>query len=157
MSAPTGNEFWKRRSKDGRDKEYTKDALWEGACEFFQWCDDNPWKEKDWVGKDAVQVVRETPRPFTIKGLCIYLDISEQTLNNYEKQEEYFGVVTRIKDIIHTQKFEGAAVGVYNSNIIARDLGLADKTDNKNTNTNYNVPLTPEDIKNISDSLEKEV
>jgi hypothetical protein len=127
MAAPIGNQFWKKRSKDGRDKDYTPDTLWEESCNYFQWCEDNPWKEKDWVGKDAVRVEREKPRPFTVLGLCIFLDIDHQTLLNYEKTKEYFAVVTRIKDIIYTQKFEGAAVGAYNSNIIARDLGLSDK------------------------------
>lgn len=32
-----------------------------------------------------------------------------------------------VETTIYTQKFEGAAVGAFNSNIIARDLGLADK------------------------------
>jgi hypothetical protein len=31
------------------------------------------------------------------------------------------------------QKFEGAAVGAFNSNIIARDLGLIDRTELKVT------------------------
>lgn len=127
MAAPKGNQFWKDRMKDGRDKDYTPESLLEASCNYFQWCEDNPWTEKDWVGKDAVMVKRETPRPFTLQGLCIFLNISDQTLNNYEKSEEYFGIVTRIKQIIYNQKFEGAAVGAYNANIIARDLGLSDK------------------------------
>ena len=35
---------------------------------------------------------------------------------------------------MYSDKYEGAAVGIYNPNIIARDLGLADKTENDNTN-----------------------
>lgn len=42
-----GNQFWKRRSKHGRDKLFkTPDVLWEAACEYFQWCDDNPLLEE---------------------------------------------------------------------------------------------------------------
>ncbi len=44
-----------------------------------------------------------------------------------EEYKDFFGVYTRISQIIRTQKFEGAAVGLFNANIIARDLGLADK------------------------------
>ncbi|MDC9826565.1 terminase small subunit, partial [Devosia sp. ZB163] len=33
----------------------------------------------------------------------------------------------RVDEIIRAQKFEGAAAGLLNPNIIARDLGLADK------------------------------
>jgi hypothetical protein len=34
---------------------------------------------------------------------------------------------------MYAQKFEGAASGAFNANIIARDLGLADKTEMKVT------------------------
>ena len=44
MAAPKGNQFWMLRSKHGRDKLFaTPEALWEAACEYFQWCDENPW------------------------------------------------------------------------------------------------------------------
>ena len=43
MAAPKGNQFWMLRSKHGRDKLFaTPEALWEAACEYFQWCDENP-------------------------------------------------------------------------------------------------------------------
>lgn len=35
--------------------------------------------------------------------------------------------MTRVEQIIRQQKFEGAAAELLNPNIIARDLGLADK------------------------------
>ena len=38
-------------------------------------------------------------------------------------------IIHKIEEIIYNQKFEGAAVGIFNSNIIARDLGLSDKKD----------------------------
>ncbi len=36
---------------------------------------------------------------------------------------------TRVDEIIRTQKFQGASADLLNANIIARDLGLADKTE----------------------------
>lgn len=131
MAATPGNQWWKLRSKHGRDKIFTApEILWEAACEYFEATDKRKWVKKDWVGKDAQEVDRETDTPYTLSGLCLFLDIDEDTLNNYGTKEEYkdyFGVVTRVKRVIYTQKFEGAAVGAYNANIIARDLGLADK------------------------------
>jgi hypothetical protein len=38
-----------------------------------------------------------------------------------------------VEEIIRTQKFEGASADLLNPNIIARDLGLADKQDNTTT------------------------
>lgn len=119
MGAPKNNQFWKARSKHGRDKVFsTPCILWEAGCEYFQWCDDNKW--------DGEKV-----RPYTIEGLCIFLGINSRTFRNYQSKDEYkdfIPILSTIEDIIRTQKFEGAAVGAFNSNIIARDLGLKDET-----------------------------
>lgn len=130
MGAPKENQFWKLRSKHGRDKIFSEpDVLWEAACEYFEWCEKNPLTEQDWVGKEGDEVTKNLMRPFTLSGLCVFLDCDEQTLKNYgtkEVNKDFFGIYTRISQIIRTQKFEGAAVGLFNANIIARDLGLSD-------------------------------
>lgn len=68
-------------------------------------------------------------RPFTLHGLCRYLQCNTHYFNNFdaEKHEGFSEVVTRIRETIYEQKFSGAASGFLNPNIIARDLGLADK------------------------------
>lgn len=130
MAAPAENQFWKQRSKHGRDKIFsTPEILWAAACEYFEWCDANPWQQQNWVGKDGDEVVRKLIRPYTLSGFCVFIDCEERSLRNYGTKEEYkdfFPVVTRIEQITRTQKFEGAAVGIFNANIIARDLGLSD-------------------------------
>jgi hypothetical protein len=158
MAAPEGNKFWELRSKHGRDKIFeTPEVLWESACEYFEWCTENPLIEENWVGKDGDKVEKNLMRPFTLSGLCVYLDCGEQTLRDYSKKKDFSEVYTRIEQIVRTQKFEGAAVGLFNASIIARDLGLTDKSENKNTNTNYNSePLTAEKIKEINKALEDE-
>lgn len=135
MAAPKGNSFWKLVGKAWESEKTFKSPqeLWERACEYFQWIDDNPWQKIDAAkagDRFGEHVIIPTARPYTISGLCLYLGISEDTLNNYEKKqgyEAYFGVTSAIKKICYTQKFEGAAVGAFNANIIARDLGLSDK------------------------------
>jgi hypothetical protein len=128
MGAPIGNEFWKRRTKHGRDKLFTKpELLWEAAQEYFQWCFDNPLIEIDFVGKDATQVQKPKIRAFTWSGLELYLDIA--SLREYKSNpdyKEFSHIITRIEKIMYTQKFEGAAAGLLNPNIIARDLRLND-------------------------------
>lgn len=145
MAAPIGSQFWKL-GNPGRDKTFaTPEELWGKACEYFQWCDEHPIIQKDWVGKDADEVEREKPVPYTLDGLCFYLGITDDTLRNYGKEkgyELYFGVYTRIMQVVRAQKFTGAAVGLFNASIIARDLGLSEKTENNNTNKNeYKVTL----------------
>lgn len=124
------NEFWKMRSSHGRKPIFPKpDDLWNACCEYFQWVADNPlYEEKAWhsnglITKDAVAKMRA----MTITGLCIFLDISFQGWTEYCAKPDFSEITTRVENIIKTQKFEGAAAEFLNANIIARDLGLADK------------------------------
>lgn len=134
MPAPKGNQFWKIRSKHGRDKLFsTSDKLWEAACEYFEWCDENPWAETQTKTRETSTEETRTPtaRPYTLSGLCIYLGCNTHYISQFktrleEGEEDFTSVITRIEEIIYTQKFEGAAVGAFNANIIARDLGLKD-------------------------------
>jgi hypothetical protein len=133
MGAPKGNQFWKQRTKHGVDKLFSSpEVLYEEACKYFQWCDDNPWQKHEPVkaGPEFGNTVQAPiARPYTISGLCLFLKIDQATLYSYETSEshkDFHKVVTCIKEIIYTQKFEGAAVGAFNANIIARDLGLKD-------------------------------
>ena len=128
MGAPKGNQFWKLRSKHGRDKIFSSpELLWEACQEYFEETDKRVWEKVDFRGKDAVKVRIPTSAPYTLTGLCLFLNICQETWSNYRKEKDFLGVITRVENIIYTQKFEGAVVGSYNSNIIARDLGLRDK------------------------------
>lgn len=144
MSAPLGNQFWKNRSKHGRDKLFsTPELLLEAAEEYFQWCDDNPWIKVEQLKKpfaimdDKGNYVKTesicelpTERPYTIQGLCLYCNASREWWTKFKANvanEGFLPVITRIEEIIYTQKFEGAAVGAFNPTIISRDLGLTDK------------------------------
>lgn len=135
MAAPKGNEFWKLRSKHGREKIFkSPELLWEAACEYFQWCEDNPLIEIDFKGKDATKVEIPRMRPFTMQGLCQYLGVNTGYFRDFKKgltaeDKDFSLIVTRIEETIYNQKFTGAAAGFLNPNIIARDLGLSDKQD----------------------------
>lgn len=135
MSAPLGNQFWKLRSKHGRDTLFSDpEKLWEAACEYFQWCEDNPLMEVDFKGKDADRVEIPKMRAFTLEGLCLYLDCNTAYFRNFkivdeQKEQDFNAVFTRVYETIRNQKFTGAAAGFLNPMIIARDLGLKDSTD----------------------------
>lgn len=98
--------------------------MWEACCEYFEATDLRKWTKKDWVGKDAIEVHRETETPYTLSGLYLFLDITAQGWKEYRSREGFSEITTRVEQIIYTQKFEGAVVGAFNANIIARDLGL---------------------------------
>jgi hypothetical protein len=134
MSAPKGNEFWKARSSHGRKPIFeTPEALWDACAEYFQWVEDNPLEASELTTYQGVSKLEKVPkmRAMTITGLCIFLDIASSTWRSWAagKDKDFLAITTRVDEIIRTQKFEGASGGFLNPNIIARDLGLAEKID----------------------------
>ena len=152
MQFPEGNQLWKQRAKHGRDLLFATPVLmWEAAMEYFDWCDNNPWIKTEFNGKDAVECEVPTSRPYTLSGLCIYLDCDRSYFLKFKANkanQDFFIVITRIEEIIYTQKFEGAAVGAFNANIIARDLGLIERK-NVEVNDSRDVRVGRDEAGNI--------
>jgi len=132
MQFQNGNDYYKIRSKDGRDRIFDNPQdLADAANEYFEWVINNPFKEQVLFHAQGV-VTKDNAikmRPFTIEGLCNYIDICKQTFFNYEKVPDFLDITKRIKQIIENQQFEGAAAGFLNANIIARKLGLSEKNE----------------------------
>lgn len=140
MAAPINNQFWKNRTKHGRDKLFsTPEILFEEACKYFDATDKRKWVKKDWVGKDAMEVERENETPYTKSGLFLFLDIDNKTWDLYKLREDFIQITTRIEQIIYTQKIEGAAVGAFNANIVARELGLKESSEITATVTSKSI------------------
>ena len=104
------------------------------ACyEYFEWVEENPLYEEKIFHSQGI-ITKDTitkMRAMTIGGLRIFLGICEQTWVNYKNNPDFLGVVKEVEEIIYNQKFTGAAADLLNSNIIARELGLADKQQNE--------------------------
>ncbi len=152
MAAPFENRFWELRSKHGRDRLFdTPELLWEAACEYFKWCEDNPLIEIEQSNKPAKAIKNddgtyafppnyfELPkmRAFTMAGLCRYLRCNTKYFNDFNDSlkdkkdvlsKGFSEVITLIYDTLYEQKFTGAAAGFLNANLISRELGLADKS-----------------------------
>lgn len=132
MASPIGNQFWKARSKHGRNRLFASaELLWEACCEYFQWVEDNPLLEMKPFAYQGVVIQEPVAkmRAMTINGLCLFLDIDETTWRAWREVDDFSTVVSKAEKIIYEQKFTGAAADLLNPNIIARDLGLADKKD----------------------------
>jgi hypothetical protein len=144
MAATKGNDFWKARTKHGRDKIFSDGTtFWDAACEYFQWCIDNPIVEESNMivgiggGASKVEKVeRNKPRVFTIHGLCHFLDVNSDYITDLkdslkdkedEHSRDFSRLLTRAQETIYNQKFTGAAVGDFNASVMTRDLGLTDK------------------------------
>lgn len=106
------------------------DSLWKSCCGYFAWVDENPlYEEKAFAYQGLVTTASlRKMRAMTIEAMCLFIGISYQTWRNYCHRDEFLEVTSRVEAVIRSQKFEGAAAELLNPNIIARDLGLADKS-----------------------------
>lgn len=162
MSAHKGNQSWKLRSKHGRDKLFaTPELLLESAYEYFEWCDNNPWVKTETTRTEKGFIEKEMPtqRPYSKMGWYLYIGCSDTWLKEFKKvcNEDFLLVIEQIENAIAKQQWEGASVGTFNANIIARTLGLKEQTESVNINHNKNESeLTPEQIKEIADKLRNE-
>lgn len=145
------NSFWKHKSSNaGRKRIFqSPKILLDGALEYFKFVDENPWIiEKPHVQGGMVSYTEtEKARPYTILGLCIFLRISHDTYLEYKKRPEFSGVMKVIDETIRNQKFEGASIGLFNHNIIARDLGLRDKIESHQTSVSASCDDPIEEMK----------
>jgi len=145
MAAPKGNSFWQLRSKHGRDAIFTDpNTLLEACTEYFKATDGRKWFKREAIkgGEMAGQLIAiPIETPYSLTGLCIFLDVNTDYLTQFENSETYKNnkdfsrVITYVRDIIDTQQFEGATVGAFNANIIARKLGLTDNQKVENSGT----------------------
>lgn len=135
MAATKGNQWWKLRAKHGRSKIFSSpEMLWDSCVEYFEATDKRKWNKVEYKSttKGLRKVNIPTDTPYTLTGLWVFLGIGQATWSDYKNKEGYKDfsiVINQVESIIYTQKFEGAAVGAFNANIIARDLGIKDNTD----------------------------
>lgn len=132
-----GNKFWEVRSSHGAKPKFeTPDALWGACCEYFEWVDSNPLYEDkvtSFQGANTHEPVAKM-RAMTLQGLCLFIDVDFSTWVEWKKSRaDLSNIISRVEAVVYQQKFAGAAADLLNPSIIARDLGLVDKVDQKTT------------------------
>jgi len=128
-----GNRFWEARSSAGPKPKFAQaDDLWDACVEYFEWVDAHPlWEDRlvTFQGAASHEPAAKM-RAMTLQGLCLFLDVSIQQWRQWRKERaDLLSVLTRAEAVIYAQKFAGAAADLLNANIIARDLGLAEKSE----------------------------
>lgn len=102
--------------------------------------DNNPVTKMDFKGKDADMVIYEIDRPLSWLNFKVWLyknqGVGMSTVDDYKANKDnvydaYSGIIRVIDAEIFGNQYDGAAAGVYQQNIVARRLGLADKSDVK--------------------------
>ena len=130
----------KAKNKGGRPKKYSELELFQKKTdEYFKMCDE---KEK----------------PYTITGLCLYLDICRDTLIEYEKREEFTDTIKRAKNKVENYVEENSLMGKLNPTVsifnLKNNFGWKDKTEIE-TNQNIKVDnpykeLSTEELKKLA-------
>lgn len=145
-----GNRIWASRKRAGLKPRYQNpDDLWTDCVAYFEWVHDNPLQEVKLVSYQGVSKQISVPkmRAMTLAGLWLHIGIAAETWNDWRKNRtDLSEVIARVEMVIYEYKFTGAAADLLNPNIIARDLGLADKSDVQHLGENGKPAEPPSDL-----------
>jgi len=143
-------------AKMGAPLKYDAKILEAKIKEYYKFVDDNPaQKRKVEIHKgETKEYIEFIQLPYTIEGLCDYLDICVKTFHNYENYPDLLQVVMRARQTIYAQKLSGATANLFNANVVIRDLGLKD-TDTPQIINNI-IPLNSSEVQAIAASLSAE-
>lgn len=115
-----------------RGAKYEPDELLKKFFEYAEFTNNDTYWDRAEVVKsgDYVGTILRVPvkSPYTVVGFCVFIGIVRSTFYDYAKQAAYSNICAYIEDCCYKQKLVGAMNGHFNAAIIARDLGLVDKT-----------------------------
>ena len=91
MAAPIGNNYWQFRNKHGKDPDYNPSELWDEFVQYCQWIEENPLHEEKQFAFQGMVTIHEAPkmRAMTIRGFCLFADISMKTSSADNRQILY--------------------------------------------------------------------
>lgn len=132
MPFKKGSSFWKQRASHGPKQIFDDpQKLFEACVEYFVWCENNPLiSEKVAFAKDGSVLRAEVKhiRAMLQSSLALFLGVTFKTFLQWgNEREDLKPVIQWAQKVIYDQKFTAAAAGLLNANIIARELGLADR------------------------------
>lgn len=132
----------------GRPKKYeTQDQLSKKIDDYFNMCDKTIMSDKTLITK-----------PYTISGLCLYLDICRDTLCEYEKQAEFSDTIKKAKQRVESYIEEHSLTGELNPTVcifnLKNNFGWKDRTEVDN-NVNANINITEDDKKLLNNLTER--
>jgi hypothetical protein len=118
----------------GNGKYLTPESLWLNFEKYVLHEMDNPMHKIEYVGKDGAMVRTPLETPITFEGFECWLadqgiiqDLGDYVKNKDDRYTDYAPIVSRIQRNCFVHNFKGAAVGIFNPNIIAKKLGLIDR------------------------------
>lgn len=138
----------------GRPMKYTIEDFNKMVEEYFIMCDKH-------IIENGDKIIH---KPYTITGLCLYLDISRETLNNYEAIPEFLDTIKKAKNKIENYVEEMSLNGLLNPTVsifnLKNNFGWKDKTEvdlgNRDNKPFINLSnLTIEEIRELLKNEDK--
>lgn len=135
MGAPKGNTYYLDNKNFFKPKKYSVNQLKKKFIEYVEHNKTHTMSKVESIksGDKAGETFDVKLKvPLTIKGFTSFIGITHQTFLNYESEDSYkayFEVIKLIREFIENEQLQGASLGLYNSNIIARLQGLKEQTD----------------------------
>lgn len=119
----------------------TPKVLWGLFVEYRECVKSNPILVEDFIRggpRAGRKIVQKKERPLSWVSFEAWLGergvikkLDDYRYNSRGAYSDFEEVMQLIENIIVTDKFDGASVGIFNPVIISRDLGLTDKTETK--------------------------
>ena len=114
----------------------TPEKLLELFKEYVKHESENPMHRIEYVGKEGKQVKTPLETPVTFDGFEVYLfqkgiisDLGHYSRNKDERYSDYVPIIAYIRKHCYIHNFKGAAVKLFDPNLIARKLGIKDSSD----------------------------
>jgi hypothetical protein len=114
----------------------TPERLLELFKDYVKHESENPMYRVDYVGKEGKQVKTPLETPITFDGFEVYLfqneiisDLGHYSCNKDGRYLEYVPIIAYIRKHCYIHNFKGAAVKLFDPNLIARKLGIKDSSD----------------------------
>ncbi len=154
------NPFWQQRSRYKPGKIFSSPAmLWKAAQEYFAYIDAayTPAKKAGKKGvpspdaDEGVMPIIQTNMPYSLQGLCVFLGVPYKTFvedTQGDGKEAFEETVRFIKDIIETQQFTGAVLGMFNATTINRKAA-DDEANTGEDDTDWKITLKLDDVEDV--------
>lgn len=106
--------------------KFDPETLFNMAVRYFEWAEENSLKAGETASYqgDLEEFVVHKPRVFTLKGLSLFLCVTESVLHDYRKRDGYSSVMEFVDSVILEQKYQLGATGMVNAGFIAKDINI---------------------------------
>lgn len=120
------------KNKGGRPKKFNRvEEMQKKIDQYFKECDSNVVEVYDKKREEVVEM--KSPKPYTVEGLCVVLDMDRVSLLNYEKDKEFFSTIKKAKNKILNnlaeRSLEGSNSPAVSIFLLKNNYNYKDKTE----------------------------